>query len=188
MLRAARFASQFEFKIDPSLEKSATRLSHKVLLTSKQRWVMEIDKLLMTDVPILGLDFLMRTGIMRFIIPELAIQYKYDQRTKHHGYDLWTHTMFAVTNCPEDITLRWAALLHDVGKPYAMIDKGNRAIYPRHELIGEEIVLKIGSHLKWSNERIQDVSELVRDHLSSDSPLKEADQASKGLQFEKGDI
>jgi len=181
MLRAARFSSQFEFGVDKSVEKSATRLSHRILRVSKERWVMELDKLLMTDCPLIGLDFLMRTGVMRFIIPELWIQDKYDQRTKYHAYDLWTHTMMTVANCPKDIDIRWAALLHDVGKPFAKIDKGDRCIYPRHEMIGRELALKIGGFLRWSNSRIEYVSELVGDHLHPDSPLKEADIGAKGV-------
>lgn len=177
MLRACRFAAQLGFTIEEKTIKSALNLNYKILTVSKERWVMEMDKLLLSDNVKLGLTYLMDLGLMKYMIPEMGIQKDYDQKTPYHVYDLWTHTLLTVEGVIPDINLRWAALLHDVGKPFAMrVKTEDQNTYVHHEVIGYEMVLKIGHHLKWSNDRIKVVSELVRDHLNDDSPLKEADK------------
>jgi len=77
------------------------------------------------------------------------------------------------------VTLRWAALLHDVGKPFARAEKPGRSTYVGHELVGAEIVERTGLYLRWSNARRGAVRELVRDHMLPDSPLKAADDSAK---------
>jgi HD-GYP domain-containing protein (c-di-GMP phosphodiesterase class II) len=84
-----------------------------------------------------------------------------------------------VSLSPYDITLRWAALLHDVGKPYVRT-KNSRGYsnYVYHDVVGSELVGKIGPYLKWPKARVQAVSQLVRHHLEDDSPLRDADAAA----------
>jgi len=179
MLRAARFASQLEFKVDEFLEDTVKKMSYKILEVSKERWVMEMDKLLMTDRPSIGLDFMARTRLLNFMIPELSLQINYDQNSPYHELDLWTHTMMVVRNCPKDIELRWSALLHDIAKPFVRTDRPDRSNYIKHDLLGAECVQRIGYYLKWSTARREMVSELVLKHLMNDSVLKQYDDMSK---------
>lgn len=179
MLRACRFAAQFGFFIDEDTFKSMTKLSHRILFVSKERWCMELDKLLMSDYPVMGLSYLWDSGLMKFMIPELQIQSGYDQRSRFHNLPLSEHTLAVVDKVPKDINLRWAALLHDVGKPFAKTDKGDRCIYVKHDMIGAEIVNHIAHYLKWSNDRTKTVHDLVLNHLLEESPLKEADDLAK---------
>jgi putative nucleotidyltransferase with HDIG domain len=180
MLRAARFAAQLGFSIDQLAESTAKKLSYKILHVSKERWVMELDKLLVTDKPSVGLDFLSRTRLLNYMIPELAIQRDYDQNSTWHDLTLWEHTLNTVDLAPNDVTLRWAALLHDVAKPYVRTEnKNGNSNYIHHDMVGAEIAEKIGRHLKWSNDRIKTVSELIFHHLQDTSPLRKADNASK---------
>lgn len=179
MLRAGRFASQLDFSIDQALEGFAKNMSHKILEISKERWVMELDKLLMTDNPSVGLDYLMRTKLFNYMIPELSLQLDYEQNSPHHQYDLWTHTKKVVELTPKDITLRWASLLHDIAKPFVRTDRRDRSNYIKHDLLGKDIVIKIALYLKWSNDRREQVSELVLNHLKENSPLKECDRGGK---------
>ena len=135
----------------------------------------------MTDNPSVGLDFLMRTKIMKFILPEVAAQLDYQQDSPYHDFTLWEHTKKVVENTSKDLDLRWAALLHDIGKPIMRYQKPKKD-YPNyvfHEKIGAEMALKIALYLRWSTERMKNVYSLVKYHLREESPLKEADDRSK---------
>jgi tRNA nucleotidyltransferase/poly(A) polymerase len=179
MLRAARFAAQLDFAIEEQTEHQAFKKAHKILEVSKERWVKELDKLLMSDHPKRGLGFLARTHLINFMIPELGIQVGYDQDSPYHQLELWDHTLKTVSLTPKDLSLRWAALLHDVGKPFARLkNKRGYSNYTFHELIGGGLTEKIGQYLKWPSERTRVVSQLVYDHLKPDSPLHNADTAA----------
>lgn len=181
MLRVARFASQLGFEIDEDLEKKARQLAYKILEVSKERWVMELDKLLTTQMPSEGLRFLARTRLLNYIIPELSLQVNYNQNSPYHGFALWIHTLWVVDSCPNDIELRWGALLHDIAKPFVRTDKVDKSNYIHHDLLGKEIVEKIALYLKWSNRRRENVKDLVLNHLLDTSPLKYADKSAKGI-------
>lgn len=176
MLRAARFASQLEFSVDDFLTNTAGKMSHKILEVSKERWVMEMDKLLMTVHPEIGLEFLAKTKLLHFMFPELSVQVGYDQNSPFHSLKLWDHTKATVTNTLLDINLRWASLLHDIGKPFVRGEKPGRSNYIKHDLLGADIVDKYANYLKWSNERRIKVKDLVLNHLLTNSPLYEADK------------
>jgi tRNA nucleotidyltransferase (CCA-adding enzyme) len=179
MLRACRFASQLNFIIEEKTFEAIKQLNYKILEVSKERWMIELDKLLMTDKPTIGLNYLMESRLLNFMIPELALQYKYEQNNPHHEYDLWTHTLNVVENTPKDINLKWGAILHDVAKPYVRTDREDRSNYIKHDLLGKEIVIRLARYLKWSNERTEIISDLVLNHVKDESPLKEADTQGK---------
>lgn len=201
MLRACRLSSQFDFVPTAESKKRITQNAYKILNISKERWTAEMDKILTSRHPHRGLDTLAHTELLRYILPELWIQFHYDQNSPYHRLTLFEHTKKTVQLVENDINIRWAALLHDVGKPFARIDKtiskhsfsvtgwketvkriwkrDSQSNYPHHSELGAEFVLKIGKYLRWSNDRIQKTRELVLHHLSDDSPLDKADLASR---------
>lgn len=179
MLRACRFASQLGFTIEEKTFESIKQLNYKILEVSRERWMIELDKILMTDKPNIGLNAMMESRLMNFMIPELSLQYKYEQNNPHHEYDLWKHTLNVVENVPKDINLRLGALLHDCAKPYVRINREDRSNYIKHDLLGKEIVIRLARYLKWSNERTEIISDLVLNHVKDESPLKEADTRGK---------
>lgn len=179
MLRACRFSSQLGFTIHEDTFNKMKQMSARILEVSRERWVMELDKLLMTNKPSIGLNYLMESRLLNFMIPELSLQYEYDQNSPYHQFDLWTHTLKVVEAVPKDINLRWASLLHDVAKPFVRTNKIDRSNYIDHDLLGYEMVIKLARYLKWSNERREIVSNLVLNHIKEDSPLKEADNKGK---------
>ena len=124
MLRACRFVSQLGFTIEPNTLKSMQKHSNRILSVSKERWTQELDKLLVGDNVSAGLEALRESGLLRFIFPELQIQVGYNQNSPHHGLELWEHTKGVVGLA--DKPLRWAALLHDVAKPFTRTDKPSR--------------------------------------------------------------
>ncbi len=187
MLRLCRFVSQFGFEIEPTTLKHAQQRAHRILTVSRERWMQELDKLLLGEHVLAGLGALNDTHLLRFVLPEIGLQTGYDQRSPYHDFELWLHTALVVEATPPDLTLRWAALLHDIGKPFVRRERPDRANYPQHDLVGAELVLKLAAYLKWSNERRDLVSALVRDHLSESSPLKEADSGAQKLVTTKGE-
>lgn len=201
MLRACRLSSQFDFVPTAETKKRITESAYKIVNISKERWTQEMDKILTSRHPHRGLDALAQTGLLRYILPEVWIQYHYDQNSPYHNLSLFEHTKKTVQLVENNINVRWAALLHDVGKPFARVDKtiskhvfhistwresvkrlwnrDTQANYPHHAEIGAEFVEKIGKYLRWSNDRIKKTKELVLHHLSDKSPIDKADSASR---------
>ncbi len=180
MLRACRFASQLNYTIAQDTFETMSEMSYKILEVSKERWVVELDKLLTGSNPSIGLDYLMTSKLLNFMIPELSLQLNYNQNNPNHSKDLWTHTKTVVHNTSNDIIYRWSALLHDIGKPFVRHDNNKGySNYIKHDLLGKEIVIKIANYLKWSNDRKDQVAELVLNHMNENSPLKNADEGAK---------
>lgn len=179
MLRAARFASQLGFSVEPSTTNAMERYSHRILHVARERWMAELDKLLMGESVAYGLELLAATGLLRWMLPELELQVGYDQNSPYHDRTLFEHTIGVVAATPADVTLRWAALLHDIAKPFVRAEKPGRSTYAKHDLLGVELVERTALYLKWSKARREDVCLLVRDHLLDSSPLREADNSAK---------
>ena len=179
MLRAARFASQLGFTVEPATVEAMQRYAHRILNVARERWVAELDKLLVGDDAAPALELLARAHLLRFMLPELSLQIGYDQNSVYHDRTLFEHTVAVVAATPPDVTLRWAALLHDIAKPYVRAEKPDRSTYVKHDLLGAEMVERTALYLKWSKARSEAVRELVRDHMLATSPLKTADDSAK---------
>ena len=151
-----------------------------ILNISKERWMMEMDKMLITDYVGKGLLLLWESGLFRYMIPELDLQFNYDQNSQYHNFKLHQHTIKVVESCPKDVMLRWTALLHDIAKPFVRTEnKRGYSNYINHELLGAEMVNMIARNLKWSNERRKACVELVRTHLEEDCILRKYDNMAK---------
>lgn len=177
LLRACRFAAQLGFSIEEATKRSIAKNAHQILYVSKERWVQELDRLLTSERPAQGLRVAAETGVLRFILPWIALQVDFDQKSPYHSKTLFEHTLAVVEGVENDIYLRWAALLHDVGKPFIQTFKEDgQANYIHHELVGAELVEGIGKYLRWSRERLTRVQELVATHAGETSPLRAADK------------
>lgn len=182
LMRAARFASQLGFAIEDNTFEKMIERSHSILSISKERVMDEMNKILLSPNPRVGLEVLMRTGIMNFVIPELSLQYNYNQNSCYHALNLWEHTIRVVEGVPQDLVLRWSALLHDIGKPFVRREnsKTGYSNYVKHDILGADIVDKLAVHLKWSKDMREAVREIVLQHGIESSPIKAADNAAKG--------
>jgi putative nucleotidyltransferase with HDIG domain len=179
MVRAARFASQFGFAVDDATTAAMRRYAHRILGAARERWMLELDKLLVGTNAASAMRLLAETGLLRFMLPELHLQVGYDQDSPWHELPLFEHTLGVLQAAPPDVTMRWAALLHDVGKPYARVERPGRSTYVHHEQIGAEIVERTALYLKWPVARRREVSALVAHHMDADSPLRSADDGAK---------
>ncbi|MDE3008062.1 MAG: CCA tRNA nucleotidyltransferase [Acidobacteriota bacterium] len=164
MLRAARFAARFELTIDPALERAATTMAAQISKVSAERVRGEIDLLMVTKQPSLGLDFLVRTGLADVVLPELP-KLQLEQDPIHQHKDVLKHTWAVVDKTSPQLVLRLAALFHDVGKPNTRAFSEDGVTFRFHEVVGAKMTRKRMSALKYSQNMIDDVSTLVELHL-----------------------
>lgn len=205
ILRGVRFAVRFQLTPDPATETAMIKLAPLMDNLARERVFDELCKLLpLVTVP----DLLRYAPILTQVIPELAPTVGFDQRTPHHAYDIYTHTAHAVANVPEDLSLRWAALLHDVGKvPAFTQDENGQGHFKGHARqsadmadailhrlkaptsLRERVVLLIEQHMT----RLEPDKKLLRRRLSRLGTetlealltLQEADTCSKGVEKPK---
>lgn len=177
MPRAVRFAIKYNFKIEEKTFEMIQRLRVELLKVSVERWTQELDKILSLEKP--NLQILADSCLLDIMIPELSYQIGFDQNSRYHDYELWEHTMKVVEVTPSD-NLRWAALLHDIGKPFTKTtNKKGNCNYLGHEIMSSFLIRQIGSRLKWTKERTKSVSELAEHHLNDYCELRKYDNQAK---------
>lgn len=182
ILRGVRIASKYGLDIEIKTTDRISKMAVKLLEISKERWVQEIDKILMLDDSKLttGLHRLWMHGIFRYVIPELQLQFGYEQNSRYHDFKLHQHTINVVKATPRKLNLRWAALLHDIAKPFVRTEnKNGYSNYINHEGLGADIVERLARHLKFSNERREYVVDLVKNHLNDECELRQYDNKGK---------
>ncbi len=158
---------RFEYELTPRTLEAMTAAAPLTKAVSPERIADELTKLLVqAERPSTGLEILRKTGVLAEFWPELAEGYGVEQN-EWHAYDVWYHAMATVDATPPgDLTLRLAALLHDVGKPRT---KDGPHFY-RHEAVGSELAVSMHSRLRFPNDLIDDVSQLVAQHMFAADP------------------
>ena len=164
MLRAARFAARFEMSIDPALEAAATKMAEQLTKVSPERVRGELDLLLLTAQPSLGLDFIVRTGLAEHFFPELP-KLQLEQDPVHQHKDVLRHTWAVVDKTSPSLVLRLGALFHDIGKPNTRAISDEGVTFRFHDVVGAKMTRKRMTALKYSSDMIDDVSKLVELHL-----------------------
>lgn len=164
ILRGIRFAVRFHLNVDPETEQAMLEEAPLMENLARERVYDELCKLL----PLVGAEDLIRFApILAAVIPELGPMIGFDQRSPHHAYDLFTHTAHVVEEVPPELTLRWAALLHDVGKvPCFTTDETGRGHFYGHAEVGAELADGILRRLKAPNALREDVVALICGHMA----------------------
>jgi tRNA nucleotidyltransferase (CCA-adding enzyme) len=168
VLRALRFASVYDFTIDPATDAAARKLAPSLAGVAGERIREELLKLLCGR----GAGRILRAypDILSEIIPEIRPMVGYDQKNHHHSYDLWEHTVRAVENMPPEADLRLAMLLHDTGKPLVRtMDEHGEGHYRGHQQASAEIAERAADTLRLDNATRDRVIRMVRYH---DIPLR----------------
>jgi poly(A) polymerase len=171
MLRAARFVSQLGFTVAPRVRTAIEEMAPQLSRISAERVAAELDKLLLGVDPVAGIDLLVQTGMGRVVLPEVGgMQMAIDEHHQHK--DVYWHSLtvlrqaIALEDDGPDLVLRWAALLHDIGKPDTRRHEPDGGVsFHHHEVVGAKMVRKRMRALKYSKQMVDDVSQLVYLHL-----------------------
>jgi poly(A) polymerase len=176
MMRAARFASQLQFSIAPDVVTAMRDMASRLEIVSAERIREELIKIVMSDHPRIGLTIMVETGLAEYVLPELPLL-QLEEDEHHHHKDVYEHTLKVLEQAidletnhepelPNDLILRLAALLHDIGKPKTRkFESDGRVSFHHHEVVGARMTRKRMKALRFSNEQIEEVATLVELHL-----------------------
>lgn len=170
LMRAIRFATQLEFLIEDKTRAAIEKNAERIKSISGERIRDEFLKILESDHPAEGILFLKQTGLLERILPELVACFGVEQKSpgRHHVYDVGTHLIEALRNCPsKDAITRFATLLHDIGKAetFAKDEKTGAITFYNHEIVGAQQVMEIAERFRLSKKQKNKLVTLVRYHM-----------------------
>ena len=168
ILRGVRFSVRFQLTLDPDTQSAMTELAPLMENLARERVFEELCQLL----PLVKAEDLLRDiPVLTRVIPELSPMVGFDQRSPHHAYDIFTHTAYVTQAVAPELALRWAALLHDVGKPAAFTtDETGRGHFYGHAQLGAELANEILLRLKAPTALRERVVFLIAHHMDKFQP------------------
>ncbi|MBO9732053.1 MAG: HD domain-containing protein [Chitinophaga sp.] len=194
MMRAIRFASQLQFTIEATAFTAIQENAERIRIISQERITDEFNKIMLSAKPSVGLDLLYKAGLLKIIFPQMVDMVGVEMYEGKGHKDNFYHTLQVVDNIAvntKDLWLRWAALLHDIGKPATKkFEPGHGWTFHGHDAVGGKMVQRIFTKMKLPlSDKMKLVKKLVELHLRPISLTKEniTDSAIRRLLFDAGD-
>lgn len=171
LMRAIRLASQLDFDIDEKTGKEIKKDAKLIKEISSERVRDELIKILESENSLKGIVLLKESGILKYILPELidGVDVSQVRPGRHHTTDVYTHNIMSMKHCPsKDPIVKFAALLHDVGKPKSKgKDENGLVTFYNHEIAGAKIAYEICQRLRFSKKDTKKIITLIRWHMFS---------------------
>lgn len=175
LMRAVRFFAELRdpketkashnWHIEENTFQAIQKLAQNLEAVSQERIRDELSKIILSDSPAEGIEMLQKTGLLRFILPELELGIGVTQNL-HHIYTVWEHNVRAMATCPtKKLSVRLAALLHDVGKPHTKRGEGYNSTFYNHDHVGARITEKMLIRLRFPKAIVKKATLLVDNHL-----------------------
>ena len=194
MMRAIRFASQLDFRIEEETFSAITDMSERINIISKERILDELNKIILSDHPSLGFTMLFKTGLLKEFFPEMHALHGVKEKNGIRHKDNFWHTLKVLDNVIElgaDLWLRWAAIMHDIAKPPTQrFHPKSGWTFHGHDALGAKWTKRIFRRLGLPlDERMRYVRKLVRLHLRPIALVSDevSDSAIRRLIYEAGD-
>lgn len=171
LIRAVRFAARFGFAIEPATLAAIRRRASEIKVVSAERLRDELTKILTEGKARRGFELLDETGLLPFVLPEIAAMKGVEQPPQYHPEgDVWTHTLLMIEQLPAGTpaTLAWGVLFHDVGKPPTfrpISETGDRIRFDGHAGVGERMGEEICRRFHFSNEDTEQIVALIANHM-----------------------
>lgn len=167
MLRACRFAAKLGFSIEKNTLQAIKEMAKDICLVSPERIADELNKTMLTPLAGTGIRAMEESGLLAEILPELTASKGIEQGGMHK-FDVYEHslrTLEAAANLNASFQTRWAALLHDIGKPQAQAEKSGCITFYRHEFYSAKLAEQIFTRLKFSNQHKEIITHLISQHM-----------------------
>jgi len=193
MMRAAYFSSKLKFKLSQPLINSMKKTSSRIQIVSAERIRDEFIKILKTEKPSIGIIVLQKSGLLKYVFPEIDTMYGMDQTPEWQHKDIFAHTIQVVDNAAKlssKMEIRFAALVHDIAKPNTRrIDKKKGYTFHGHDAVGERMINTVASRMKLPNVLKIYLKKLTLLHLRPISLVKDivTDSAVRRLMIAAGD-
>lgn len=167
MMRAVRLAASFNFALHPTVTEAIIDSHELIRQVSVERIREELNKILVSENPSLGIKLLLYHNLLAYVMPEAIPMVDFDQHNKNHDKDVFQHALAVLEAVPPRLNVRWAAFLHDIGKPATFTrDENGVGHFYGHHTKGQEITRRILERLKYDNRTIEDITTLVGAHMT----------------------